>query len=61
MGPASAKFDPEMEDEAMQNSTQTAGAFDAGNARNCAGPNAISEEREHRLVGFLQRIGGSVF
>ena len=42
MGPTSAKFDPEMEDEAVRNSTQTARAFDAGNARNYAETNAIS-------------------
>src|SRR6266849_1599443 len=48
MGPTSAKFDPEMEDEAVQNSTQTSGGFDAGNARNCAETNAISASERSR-------------
>src|SRR6266849_1448303 len=49
MGPTSAKLGPEMEDRNGQNSIQTAGAFDAANARNCAETNAIgARERSRR-------------
>src|ERR1700686_3638549 len=48
MGPTSAKFGPEMEGKDGQNSIQTAGASDAGNATNCAETNAISTRKRSR-------------
>jgi len=42
MGPASAKFDPEMEDEDGQNPIQTAEIFAAADARDRAETSAIS-------------------
>lgn len=42
MGPTSAKFDPEVEDEDGQNPIQTAEIFTASDVRDRAGTNAIS-------------------
>src|SRR5208283_1133373 len=48
MGPASAKFDPEMEHKAGQNPIQTAEIFAAADARDCAEADATSASHASR-------------